>query len=102
MTDTKKLKEYIENKIDLSNFTESEKNEIIDGVVKNISVAISIAVFENLNEEDRKEFLKLSELKINAKMLKFINLKIKDLKLLVTQTTDRIIDEFNELRKINP
>lgn len=99
MEDFRELEEYIESKIDVSNFTDTEKKEVIDGLVKNISTATSIAVLEKLNEKDKKEFLKLSESKDEAEILEFSQSKVQNLELLVTQTIDNTIAEYNELVK---
>ena len=99
MEDFRELEEYIESKIDVSNFTDTEKKEVIDGLVKNISTATSIAVLEKLNEKDKKEFSKLSESKDEAEILEFSQSKVQNLELLVTQTIDNTIAEYNELVK---
>ena len=101
MKSEQELKKYIESNIDVVGFTKPEKYEIIDGLIKNISTAFSIAVFERLNEKEQQEFLVLSSQKPRHQLSTFITTKIHDFPLLVSQTADRIIQEFNELRQVN-
>src|SRR3989344_3350944 len=91
------IRKYIEEKVDMANIAGTEKEGIIDGLLKNISTAISIEVFKSLDEKGKKEFTTLLEADEHEKLEKFIQANVKQLPVLIKQTTDKTIDEFNGL-----
>ncbi|HLD70387.1 MAG TPA: hypothetical protein VI937_00655 [Negativicutes bacterium] len=91
------IKKYIEENVDMANIAEPEKESIIDGLVKNISTAISIEVFKVLDEKGKKEFTALLESGQHEKLEGFIHANVKQLPVLVKQATDKTINEFNGL-----
>ena len=93
------IKEYIGTRIDNSHLSKSELEKDIEGMISNIATAVNIAILEQLDNNDKIEFLKLVQLSDDRKILKFVNSKIINPEVMVNETTDKIIDEYNNLVK---
>src|SRR5258708_4874040 len=87
--------------LDISSLKESEKNKIISSLVENISAEMNLQILRRLKKEEIKELTELSKSKNKAKIVKYINSKVKNTELLSQQVTRKVINEFMALRDKN-
>jgi len=95
----KQVKQRIAGSLNLSEFSDSQQDKIVSGLLDNISDRINIAIYDKLTEEDRQKLQKISKTKDEDAILNFLRVKIKNLHLLADEITMDTVEEFKKLRK---
>ena len=95
------IKEQIAKDLDLSSFDEKEKDKITTGLLKNISLAVNVAVLDELDDEDKKELEVIFKSPRENAVLEYLNSKIDNFQALMTRVIEEIIDQFQESRNLS-
>lgn len=99
ITADKKLKQQIVENLDLSDFTKTEQDKIISGLMDNVSSAINIAVLDQLSDQEKLELENILKKHKKIATLEYLEIKIKELPLLIEKVTRETINEFKKLRE---
>jgi len=94
MADNQELRDHIQQAIVMDGLMPEEKEQLIEGIMKNISAAITIAIFKKLNGNEQKEFLLLQNNNNEEKLKQYVSSKISNLEELVNQTIDETIKPY--------
>ncbi len=92
------FKKEIKEKVNLEGFTSEEKQEIVDKLEEAIIARVNLVILERLSEEDRNTFYEMSEKTYTPAIPQFLEQKIPDVSELITNTADKIMNDFNQLR----
>jgi len=92
-----KIKQLIMEKVDMTNLTAAQQNKIVLQLLDNISLKISLDVFEKLDEEARQKAIKFLKVEDKDVFLNYLNTKIKNLSELVERNISETIEEFKKL-----
>ena len=95
------IKEQIAKDLDLSNFDEKEKDKITSGLLKNISLAVNVAVLNELDNEDKQELEIICNSPRENAVLEYLNSKIDNFQALLTRIVEETIDNFQEARSLS-
>jgi len=95
------IKEQIAKDLDLSSFDKKEQDKIASGLLKNISLAINIAVLDELDSEDKKELEIIFKSPRENAVLEYLNSKIDNFQALVQRVVGETIDQFQEARNLS-
>lgn len=99
--ETGQIIEKIKDKVNLSGFTDSEKDEILSSLEINILENAYVTILKNLTEKDREELSLLNDSAYHEKISSYLKLKLPNLVTILESSANEIIDEFNEMRKNN-
>ena len=94
------IKEQIAKDLDLSSFDEKEKDKITTGLLKNISLAVNVAVLDELDDEDKKELEVIFKSPRENAVLEYLNSKIDNFQALLRRVVGETIDQFQEVRNL--
>ena len=94
------IKEQIAKDLDLSSFDEKEKDKITSGLLKNISLAVNVAVLDELDDEDKKELEVIFKSPRENAVLEYLNSKIDNFQALLRRVVEETIDQFQEARNL--
>jgi len=96
------IKEQIAKDLDLSAFEKEEQERIISGLMENISLAINIAVLDELSDEDKLELEVICKSPRENAVLEYLNSKIDNLSFIIQNVIGEKIDQFREARSLLP
>lgn len=95
------IKEQIAKDLDLSSFDEKEKDKITSDLLKNISLAVNVAVLNELDNEDKQELEVICKSPRENAVLEYLDSKIDNFQALLARVVEEIIDQFQEARSLS-
>jgi len=96
------IEEQIAKDLDLSSFDKKEQDKITSGLIKNISLAINVAVLDELSDEDKQELEIICKSTRENAVLEYLNSKIDNFNSLIVRVIEEIINQFQEARNLSP
>ena len=96
------IKDQIAKDLDLSSFDKKDQDKITSGLLKNISLAVNVAVLNELDNEDKQELEVICKSSRENAVLEYLNSKIDNFQALMTRVIEEIIDQFQESRNLSP
>lgn len=85
MFDQNMLKQNLIKALGLENLPEEEKNTLVEKMTEVIQKRILIRITEELKDEDKDEFIKISEEKNEAVLISFLQAKIPNLNKIILE-----------------
>ena len=95
------IKDQIAKDLDLSSFDKKDQDKITSGLLKNISLAVNVAVLNELDNEDKQELEVICKSSRENAVLEYLNSKIDNFQALMTRVIEEIIDQFQESRNLS-
>jgi hypothetical protein len=96
------IKEQIAKDLDLSSLNKDEQDKIVSGLIKNISLAVNIAVLDELDSEDKQELEVICNSPRENAVLDYLNSKIDNFQFLIQRVVEEIVSQFQESRSLSP
>lgn len=96
--DDEKLKNELISRVNLYGLKHEQKDKIISALVDNISVRLSVDLFDHLSATEREELENILRSGGEDEALKYVRSKISDFSLLLQKNTEETINDFEKIR----